>query len=201
MQNVKNVSYDAIIQHALEMFKTRGIKGVRMEDVSKELKISKRTLYERFSDKEELLLECVKLNAKVQWDKCTAFMSHSDNVMEILCFFLKNTLEEFSKYNSKFFVEVIKYRSVREFLDNKAQQEAEMKKAFFRRAVDEGLIVPGLDDELMGIMHRAAVDNLLKEKAYEKWSLQKIFITFIMLFMRGILTERGRKELDLYLTL
>ncbi len=201
MQNVKNVSYDAIIQHALEMFKTRGIKGVRMEDVSKELKISKRTLYERFSDKEELLLECVKLNAKVQRDKCTAFMSQSDNVMEILCFFLKNTLEEFSKYNSKFFVEVIKYRSVREFLDNKTRQEAEMNKSFFRRAIDEGLIVPGLDDELMGIMHRAAVDYLLKEKAYEKWSLQKIFITFIMLFMRGILTERGRKELDLCLKL
>lgn len=199
MQNSKSDNHDAIVRHALEMFKMRGIKGVRMEDVSKELKISKRTLYEKFNDKEDLLLECVKLNADIQREKYAAFMEGSDNVMAILCFFLKNALEEFSKYNAQFFVEVMKYRSVREFLDSKNEQEQEMKKAFFCRAIDEGLIVPNLNVDLISLMNRAAVDNLIKEKAYEKWSLQEIFLTFIGLFLRGILTEKGRKELDLYL--
>ena len=48
-----------IVDIALQMFNSRGCKGVTMDDIAQELHISKRTLYETFSNKEELLSECV----------------------------------------------------------------------------------------------------------------------------------------------
>lgn len=200
MSNVRG-DYRDIVRYALEMFKLRGVKGVRMEDVSKELKISKRTLYEKFKDKEELLLECVKLSAEIKKEKHMSFMAKSNNVMQELCFVLQNALEEFSKYNAKFFVEVIKYRSVRELLDENAQKDAEVKRAFFQKAIDEGFVIPDVNLELISLMTRAAVDALLEEKAYETYTLPEIFNTSVMLFLRGILTEKGREELDACLTL
>lgn len=48
-----------IVETALQMFNSRGCKGVTMDDIAQELHISKRTLYETFANKEELLAECV----------------------------------------------------------------------------------------------------------------------------------------------
>lgn len=50
-----------IVETALQMFNTRGTRGVTMDDIAQSLHISKRTLYETFANKEELLAECLKL--------------------------------------------------------------------------------------------------------------------------------------------
>ena len=42
-----------------EMFKAYGIKSVTMDDVARELGISKKTLYQYFKDKSELLKTCI----------------------------------------------------------------------------------------------------------------------------------------------
>ena len=46
---------ERIVEQTMEMFVTQGIKSVRMDDIARQLSISKRTLYEMFGDKEELL--------------------------------------------------------------------------------------------------------------------------------------------------
>lgn len=50
---------EKIVDTALQMFNSRGCKGVTMDDIAQELHISKRTLYETFANKEELLAECL----------------------------------------------------------------------------------------------------------------------------------------------
>lgn len=49
-----------IIRTAMPLFKQKGIKAVRMDDIANILSISKRTLYEIYNNKEDLLLEGVK---------------------------------------------------------------------------------------------------------------------------------------------
>ena len=49
-----------IVDTALQMFNNRGIRGVTMDDIASAMHISKRTLYETFANKEELLSECMK---------------------------------------------------------------------------------------------------------------------------------------------
>ena len=50
---------ERIIDTALNSFATHGIKSITMDDIAAALGISKRTLYEVFSDKETLLMECL----------------------------------------------------------------------------------------------------------------------------------------------
>lgn len=47
---------ERIIDQAMHMFVSQGIKSVRMDDIAQQLGVSKRTLYEMFGDKEGLLL-------------------------------------------------------------------------------------------------------------------------------------------------
>lgn len=48
-----------IIEQAAQMFAESGIKSIRMDDIAQSLGVSKRTLYELFADKEELLYLCM----------------------------------------------------------------------------------------------------------------------------------------------
>ena len=49
-----------ILATAMMLFSERGIKAVKMDDISNHLSISKRTLYEIYDNKEDLLFECLK---------------------------------------------------------------------------------------------------------------------------------------------
>jgi AcrR family transcriptional regulator len=50
---------EKIVETALQLFNTRGCKGVTMDDIATSMHISKRTLYKTFANKEELLSECL----------------------------------------------------------------------------------------------------------------------------------------------
>lgn len=50
-----------ILKAAMTEFLHKGVKSVKMDDIANALAISKRTLYEIYSNKEELLLEAVRI--------------------------------------------------------------------------------------------------------------------------------------------
>lgn len=185
-----------IVSEALVMFKTQGVKAVRMDDVAKGLRISKRTLYEHFDDKEHLLLECVKLSSV---ESAAAYANHAAKglgVMDMLCFFIKKTLEEFSNYNPNFYIEVVKYKSVREFVDERKLSERKAQQAFISKGIEQGLFLDNINFELLHHINKCALESLIREKIYEKYPLRDIFYTFIMVFLRGLLTEKGLKEFN-----
>lgn len=73
---------ERILATAMNEFYTKGIKAVKMDDIAKRLSISKRTLYEIYQNKEELLLEGMKA-AEAEFDahmKAFSFQQ-SSNVM------------------------------------------------------------------------------------------------------------------------
>ena len=59
------ITKDDIVAKASEKFVREGCRRVTMDDISKELRISKRTLYETFANK-EVLLEAVLMEIKEQ---------------------------------------------------------------------------------------------------------------------------------------
>lgn len=54
------ITREQIIQVTQDMVTRNGIRGVRIDEIVQQLGISKRTLYEMFSDKDELVGECWK---------------------------------------------------------------------------------------------------------------------------------------------
>ena len=58
----KTVVKEHIVLAAAKAFAQKGVKTVRMDDIATGLSISKRTLYELFHDKEDLLLDVMKLH-------------------------------------------------------------------------------------------------------------------------------------------
>ena len=57
---------EKIIIAAGELFAKDGIRSVTMDDIAASFGISKRTLYELFSDKEALLIDCIRMEMELE---------------------------------------------------------------------------------------------------------------------------------------
>ena len=68
-----------IILVATELFKNYGIKSVTMDTLANQLGISKRTIYEAFSDKDELLMAVLKNIAYQQKELINRVIDESEN--------------------------------------------------------------------------------------------------------------------------
>ena len=75
---------DKIIAYAMKEFHQRGVKAVKMDEISRGLRVSKRTVYEIFGDKEELLLAGMKIERAEYKARVEQYaLTHARNVTKV----------------------------------------------------------------------------------------------------------------------
>jgi AcrR family transcriptional regulator len=102
-----------IVDCAAKMFEKKGIRDVTMDDISKRLSISKRTLYEIFEDKETLLLECMMKNQDKRKKEIEKVALRSSDVLEVILYAYLTSLKILHRTNLKFFQDVRTYPRVK----------------------------------------------------------------------------------------
>lgn len=76
---------ERILAASMEEFRKHGVRAVKMDDIASRLGISKRTLYEIYSNKETLLLEGMKMYEEDIDAYMTRFVeSDEHNVIETI---------------------------------------------------------------------------------------------------------------------
>lgn len=109
---------EKILTSSMHEFLIHGVKSVRMDDIANSLGISKRTLYEIYSNKEELLLEGVRLKEEEYDRHMTAYsLNHSHTVIDIIIEFYKRQVSYLSSASPLFFTDLHKYGQVMDYLD------------------------------------------------------------------------------------
>ena len=84
---------DRIISYAMPEFYKRGVKAVKMDEISQGLHVSKRTVYEIFGDKEELLLAGMMRQLEENRSKLENFAkTQAKNVIDIISYVYKSIL-------------------------------------------------------------------------------------------------------------
>ena len=83
---------ELIIEQTTKMFVNHGVKAVRMDDIAHELSVSKRTLYELFGDKEELLYLCIKHFIEEGRTRRQKQIAEIDNDLEIMLFSVRDMI-------------------------------------------------------------------------------------------------------------
>lgn len=185
-----------IIETALKDFRSRGIRAVTMDDVAAELKISKRTLYEIFGTKEEVLSECVmkyfedrRLNLEVQ-------IAHCKNVMEIVMVFIRKKIDEIHHTNPQFYADMAQYPQLAVYLKEQKERIRKESAKFFERGKQEGFFREEINQELVSVLFEAVNKYVMETRLYQQYSFEEIFKNLAVLTLRGICTDKGLKLLD-----
>lgn len=188
---------ERILKAAMSEFFEKGIKAVKMDDIARRLSISKRTVYEIYSNKEELLLEGMKA-AEQEFDEYISEFSEQDNhdVMDTLIEFYNCQAQRLSNMSPQFLDEVQKYERVRTYLENKHKERDDDAFNFIDRGVKEGIFRPDVNYHIVAEVAREAVRFAMTSQLYKEHGLQMVFRNIILLFIRGICTLNGLKMLE-----
>ncbi len=192
---------DVIAERAMEMFTKQGIKAVRMDDIARSVGVSKRTLYEIFGDKEELVFQSLKLHFGKVVTRHRETIRTSDNILEGLFLVIQDVVAE-SETNwrvrnslKRFYPAV----SVRLENYNVEQRRAELKSKL-EIGVKDGLLVDGVNLDLAITMlyyiASGVMDGADRIDLPKNISCVDAFREVVINFLRGISTPKGIEVID-----
>ena len=187
---------ERIVVTATEAFTSKGIKSITMDDIAAALGISKRTLYEVFSDKESLLKECI-LKAQADRDKyLQQIFEESHNVLEVILAVFQKSIEVFHKTNKRFFEDIKKYPKGYEMMRARQDSDSEKTMSFFKVGVDQGIFRSDVNFAIVNLLVREQFDVLLNTDICNEYPFIEVYESIMFTYIRGISTEKGAKVLE-----
>lgn len=192
-----------IIRAASEMFATYGIKAVRMDDIAHELGVSKRTLYELFGDKEELLYEAMMELFIRKHSEHTAIAAKAENILEAMFMVLNEIMQEAPLHerltaNLRRFYPKVFERVKSEGIEHHNRGLRHL----IDRGIEQGFFVEWMNIELTISVFCAAARSLKGKDEQisvpKGMSERETFTQLVTTLFRGIATEKGRELIDRY---
>ncbi len=190
---------ERIIAKAGEAFSTYGIRGITMDDIATSLGISKRTLYEVFSDKESLLEECILKSQREGDVFLKEVLATSENVLEVLLKCYQRSIEKFHATNKKFFEDIKKYPKAYELMTSRHNQDSKKVVNFFKEGVKQGIFRDDVNFAIINLLVREQIDVLMNTDICKEYSFLEVYESIMFTFLRGISTERGAHELEVFI--
>lgn len=194
---------ERVIEHVSNVIVTLGIKSVRMDDVANEMGMSKRTLYEMFGDKEELLYEGIIRYLDNRYEELSMRAKQLNNMLEILLESVRGLcnngmsgdVECRLTANLKRFYPVVHERVQRYHSDRglKGLQYA------LDKCREEGYLDEHVDIELMARLFLTTAGMLISDMNIvlpDNISRQEAFGAMVVNFLRGLASQKGLQIID-----
>ena len=185
-----------VVSVAMQAFAADGIRSITMDDIAASFGISKRTLYEVFTDKETLLIECVRRGQAEADEYLKQVRDNSDNVLEVLLKGYQRSIEKFHTTNKKFFEDIKRYPRAYNLIKNGNNRNAEDTINFFRLGVEQGYFRDDVNFAIVALLVREQLDLLMGSDLCSKYPFLEVYESIMFTSLRGISTEKGAILLD-----
>ncbi|NSW45125.1 MAG: TetR/AcrR family transcriptional regulator [Bacteroidales bacterium] len=195
-------STDYIIQQTLSLFKKMGIRSVTMDLIAEHLGMSKRTLYELFPNKDDLVKACLNLALNERKQKSQEIIAKSEHIIETFILFMQMHINELKQVNPLFLYDLKKYHP-----EVSCQKTAEFTSTmqenisrFIEMGKEQELFRADVDSDIHAKLIYEQVNIIQNSDIFppEKYSASKIFEQATFTFIRGISTEKGLTIIDKY---
>lgn len=188
--------HERILNQASVMFQQKGIKQVKMDDIASSLSISKRTLYETYRNKKELLIECILLYNKQKEDYIKEIAQNADNVLEIMLKSYLYDMRMLHLIHQNFFKDMKKYPEVINHFKRMRENNHEKAVNFFRKGVEQGLLQANVNIEIFMRLFTIQCDSCFENVNLQQYPFTEVYHTIMLTSLRGIATESGQQYLD-----
>jgi AcrR family transcriptional regulator len=186
---------DRIIEGAAELFRTYGIKSVTMDSLASHVGMSKRTLYEVFSDKDELLIGVLQWMAEKHNGLVKRILDDSENAIVAIFRLLEITRDhiqdmspafqaDLKKYNHDVLMKKFDKAEMPDYRSNIVVIEKGIKEKLFRKEINADLA-----NRCLFSLGRSAMDNNLYP--FEEFSRREVIKNSFIAYLRGISTAEG----------
>jgi AcrR family transcriptional regulator len=191
---------DKILKGAEELFFRYGIKSVTMDDIAKHLAISKKTIYQFFEDKNEMVETLMSQSLKKDECEFKQIQAESENVIVEVFNMMKHMGVMFSKVNPNIFYDLQKYHpnAWKQFKVFKHECMAKMVEDSIERGIKEGLVRSDLNAKVLARLRIEEVEMGLNSEIFppDKFKMLDVQLAMIDHFLHGICTIKGHKLIN-----
>jgi TetR/AcrR family transcriptional regulator, cholesterol catabolism regulator len=192
-QDIKN----KILKGAEDLFMRYGIRSISMDDIARHLGVSKKTLYQHFADKDELVLMVSRRHLERNMLEFDGIRDGSKNPIEELAKISTCLRSNMEAMNPTLLFDLQKFHS-------KAWSEwIDFKKKYLHKSIvhnltwgiKEGFIRPDINPEIMAPMRIELVQIAFNNDVFPpgRFKLAEVQEQIFDHFVYGVVTEKGRK--------
>ena len=192
---------EKILRTSMDLMMRIGPQSVTMDMVARDCGISKRTLYETFPNKHNLISDVIKYNQQQSNAKFTEIFEQASNSFEALMG-VYTVAREFIRKTSPVFIADIKRLYPEAFEQYKAQEIDHILSLakIIKRAKDEGLALPGVKCKIAAFIFTNNMKSIhnMQDFPFPEYTAAEVFDGAFLNFMRGIATTRGQEIIENY---
>ena len=192
---------EKILRTSMDLMMRIGPQSVTMDMVARDCGISKRTLYETFPNKHNLISDVIKYNQQQSNAKFIEIFDQASNSFEALMG-VYTLAREFIRKTSPVFIADIKRLYPEAFEQYKAQEIDHILSLakIIKRAKDEGLALPGVKCKIAAFIFTNNMKSIhnMQDFPFPEYTAAEGFDGAFLNFMRGIATTRGQEIIENY---
>lgn len=187
------------------MYLRLGIKAVTMDDLARDLGLSKKTIYQYFKDKDEIVCCIAENHLAAEVSDMKTIKDKSSNPLEELVGISKWLRANIQTIHPSVLFDLKRYhpKAMGIFEEHKENCIRSTVQDNLEKGKELGLYRENLDTDIISKLRLATFDLAFDQSMYpmRDYKLSDVTAQFFDLFMFGIVSEKGLKLLKTYLGL
>jgi len=188
---------NSVLLDASNIFMENGIKSITMDDIAKRLKISKRTLYEYFDTKSNLIFQIVRYNIKKEKEIIDHHINTSANSIEIMINVSKSIIQMYNNSHDSVLHDIKKYykrvwQIIEDFHNDHINKLVYQN---LKNGINEGLYRPEINPKILAALYtiQLRLFSSMSNFNIDGSNFKKLKIQFFEYHMYGIMSTKGIK--------
>jgi AcrR family transcriptional regulator len=195
-----NQMKEKILKGAEELFFKYGIKNITMDEIARHLGMSKKTIYQYYKDKDEMIHSLMVQKIEEDRIKLAKTYAESENLVVEVFGIMKNIKEIIGNINPIIFHELHKFypatwKVYEEFKNGFILENIER---CLKKGQADSLVRPDINIKLLARMRLENIDMALQGKVFptDKFSFLEVQLALTEHFLYGICTLKGHKLIN-----
>jgi len=198
----KDLTKEKIISESIHLFMTYGLRSVTMDDIAKHLSMSKKTIYQHFNDKEDIVIQATNEVFKAENKLMCEIEDGAENAVEQLYKLTIKLRETIKNTSTTALYDMKKYypRAWEKYKDYKHNVIYNSVIDNLKRGIREGLFRENINPEILAQLRIGEIELSFNKEFFpeDEFSLVEIHDQLFEHFTYGILSKEGVKLFETY---
>lgn len=188
---------EKILNGAVELFMRYGLRSISMDDIARHLTVSKKTLYQHFADKEDLITLVLESHIQENRKQYEAITKNSTNAVEELAQISQCLRKDMAETNPSVLFDLQKFhpKAWEVWLDHKNKYIRESVVRNIKQGMEEGYYRAEVNAEVIAAIRIELISMGFDQTIFPQgsFSLAEVQSQIFDHFVYGLCTDKGKK--------
>lgn len=186
---------ERILEETERLFWKYGVRSVTMEEIAKQLGISKKTIYQHFADKEQILYEVLQDKMGKHQSEMACAVIETTNPVEEIMNVLNMMQKNADQISPNLLIDIKRYYPQAFLLFRKYKEEHVMRSILenIQKGIDQGLYRSDINPDILARLRVEQIELAFDNDIFptDQYTMHDVQHELMHHFIRGMLTDKG----------